>query len=149
MCRAGQFNLSYQSLTSFNARETLRNLKTTNPEFWRELTGGRSEDPVNDDQVVDEDDIEAQAAHYDDDSDLPCDAVIAHVVHGQVPVGTEVRAGHLVSTAAAEAIDYEGKKLDWADDVTFAIGEASSSRAPGKRKVKVNQMYSGTQFWHH
>ena len=38
MCRTGQFNLSYESLTSFNARETLRNLKTMNPEFWAELT---------------------------------------------------------------------------------------------------------------
>ena len=71
MCCAGQFNLSYKSLTSFNARKRLQNLKTMNPKFWAELTAIRSEEPVADGQAVEEDDIDVQAARFDNDSDLP------------------------------------------------------------------------------
>lgn len=38
MCRTGEFNLLYDSLTSFAARDKLRNFKTTNPDLWAELT---------------------------------------------------------------------------------------------------------------
>ena len=105
MCRAGQFNLSYESLTSFSARETFRNLKTMNPEFWAELTAIRSEEPVADGRAVEEDDIDVQAAQFDDDSDLPGETIIAHV-HGCQVDGVEVWGGHLMSTAATETIDY-------------------------------------------
>jgi hypothetical protein len=31
---------------------------------------------------MDEDDTEAADARFNDDSDLPCDAIIEHVIHG-------------------------------------------------------------------
>ena len=37
-CEAAGFNLSYKSLTSFEAREELRQLKEKEPELWHELT---------------------------------------------------------------------------------------------------------------
>jgi len=145
MCHAGQFNLLYESLTSFNAREMLQNLKTMNPEFWAELTAVRLEEPVADSQAVEEDDIDAQAAWFDNDSDLPCETIIAHV-HGCRVDGVEAWGGHLVST---ETINYNGDKLDWADDVATVNSEGSSSRGPGKRKVTANKLYNGDHFWHH
>ncbi|KAF6740974.1 hypothetical protein DFP72DRAFT_750956, partial [Ephemerocybe angulata] len=36
-CVARDWDLSYERLTSHEAKETLRNLRTTNPEFWKEL----------------------------------------------------------------------------------------------------------------
>src|ERR1700722_9196853 len=105
-----------------------------NSEFWAELTAIRSEEPEADGQAVEEDDIDAQAARFNDDSDLPCETIITHV-HGRQVDGVEVRGGHLVSTAATETIDYNGEKPDWADDMATASSEGSLSRGPGKRKV--------------
>ena len=113
-----------------------------------ELTAGRSDEPVANGEVVDKDDVEAEAACFDDNSNLLCDAVIAHVVCGQELTSVKAQEEHLVSTAAMEAIDYKGDRPDWAQDVPIA-GEASSSRATGKRKVTVNKLYNGEQFWHH
>ena len=44
MSRVRQWNLSYGSLTSFEAREKLRTLKTEEPVFWGELTASTTHD---------------------------------------------------------------------------------------------------------
>jgi hypothetical protein len=108
MCHTGEFNLSYQSLTSFTARKKLRNLKSTNPEFWQELTTVAHQ-TIPDGDIIDKDDTEAADARFDDDSDPPCDAIIKHVIHGQQIDSFRDRAGHLASMAAVEAINYEEK----------------------------------------
>jgi hypothetical protein len=102
---------------------------------------------IPDDDIIDEDDAEVADAWFDDDSDLPCDVIIEHVIHGQQIDGVQDRASHLASTAAVEAINYE-EKPDWADKVVASV-EPSSSRGPGKRKLTANTLYSGNQFWHH
>jgi hypothetical protein len=61
MCRTGEFNLSYESLTSYNAHKNLCNMKCTNPEFWAELMVGAPQ-MICDDEVMDEDDVDAAAA---------------------------------------------------------------------------------------
>ena len=58
MCRTGNFNLSYDSLTSYEARQKLRELKTTDPDFSNELiqkTATEAADITNDDMPEDED----------------------------------------------------------------------------------------------
>jgi len=67
-----------------------------NPEFWAELTAIRSEEPVADGRAVEEDDIDVQAAQFNDNSDLPCKMIIAHVYGCQVD-GVEVWGAHLMS----------------------------------------------------
>ena len=42
MCAAGQFNLSYDSLTSYEARRVLRDLPNTDPTFFAEISQPRS-----------------------------------------------------------------------------------------------------------
>jgi hypothetical protein len=124
MCHTGKFDLSYQSLTSFTARKKLCNLKSTNPEFWQELTTVAHQTIPND-NIIDEDDVEAADAQFDDDSDLPCDTIIEHVIHGQQIDGVRDQAGHLASTAAVEAINYK-EKPDWADKVAASVEPSSS-----------------------
>jgi hypothetical protein len=145
MCRTTEFNLSYESLTSFKARENLRNMKITNPEFWAELMAGKRQ-MVREDEVVDEDDVEMAARRFDDDSDLPCDAII-DIVHGQEVVGVRVQNDRVVSTAAVEAVDYEAEKPEWADEIGTSTGPGSRERS--KRKVKANTLYPKKDFWHH
>ena len=80
MCRTRNFNLSYDSLTGFKARQTLRNLKMTDPDFWNKLTQNTAAevaDNSNVDMPEDEDDGEVL---FEDDSDIPCEAIIACVI---------------------------------------------------------------------
>jgi hypothetical protein len=143
MCRTGNFNLSYDSLTSYEARQKLRELKTTDPDFWNELTqktATEAADTTNDDVPEDEDISEPL---FEDDSDLPCDVIIARV-HGSIPTGTtSTPDGNLVSTAVAESLD--------AGDETESLGIAGESSenalGRGKRKVTKNKLYHS--FWRH
>jgi len=87
---------------------------------------------------VEEGGIYVQAAQLNDNSDLPCKMIIAHVHSHQVD-GVKVQGGHLVSTVTMKTIKYNGDKPDWADDMATVNGEGSSSRGPGKRKVTANK----------
>lgn len=154
MCTTGPFNLSHTSLTSFDAREKLRNMKHTNPVFWEELNAGRPAEPVVGESVI-EDDVVAEferdgvvaaLERDEDDSDLSCEVVVASTVTGSIPEGVCKKKGRFASAAAAESIDYEEEVENWA--ITIGV-EEGSSRAAGKRTVKPNPKYSGVQFWQH
>lgn len=43
LCRTGDFNLSYNSLTSRSARQALLDLRSTDPKFYSEITSGAHE----------------------------------------------------------------------------------------------------------
>ena len=144
MCRVRGFNLSYQSLTSFEARERLRSLKSTDPDFYAELSAGRNLGEIKHDEVVQEDDPEIVGiGEVDDDSDLPCKAVIA-IVTGQPPPMKLLTAadGSLASAAQAESLELE---------TTSSSGEISAPEelGVGKRKRTANVLYKSDNFWHH
>ncbi|KAI1782136.1 hypothetical protein LXA43DRAFT_862600, partial [Ganoderma leucocontextum] len=40
LCSAGAFNMSFESLTSLEARQALNELKTSDPAFYAEITSG-------------------------------------------------------------------------------------------------------------
>ncbi|KAG1783144.1 hypothetical protein EV702DRAFT_931796, partial [Suillus placidus] len=44
MCTIRGFNLLFECLVGFQARDRLRNLKNTDPKFWKELTGPSEQD---------------------------------------------------------------------------------------------------------
>lgn len=155
MCKTGNFNLSYESLTSFEAREKIFNLHQTDPKFWSELMAGKTGEPVVGGDV-EEDNMEREAADLDD-SAVDGDDVVANVVLGMVPSGAVVKAGGLglARAAIAESIEYteqmpvdedvsaDEERPEWADG-----GAAESSiRGAGKRKVTGNKYYA--KFWHH
>lgn len=90
MCTTGPFNLSHTSLTSFDARESLRNMKHTDPVFWEELSAGKPAEPVVGESVIEDDVVQVAEFERDgvvaalerdeDDSDLSCDVVVASTV---------------------------------------------------------------------
>ena len=77
MCKAGQFDLSYESLTSREARQALHDLPNTDPAFFAEISKPRSRSqhvaPVLSDDQVAQEDSEDQYGGTDalDDSDVP------------------------------------------------------------------------------
>src|ERR1700679_3769314 len=105
MCRTGKFNMSYESLTSYEARQKLRDLKETDPKFWDQLTQKAALDvdiPANKHIAEDED---ATDPLFEDDSDLPCDEVVANVL-GSQPAGVRLTTfGDMTSTAAAALLE--------------------------------------------
>jgi hypothetical protein len=149
MCRVRGFDLSYESLTGFAAREKLRGLKTNDPEFWKELTGGDSSVEVAN-TVPDlpvEDDVELQECAFDDDSNLPCTVVIANVT-GLGPASSNK---HL-SRAEAETMDFEVERVVEEGNVTnveaVGDGERKVELGRGRRMRKANTLYMHT-FWRH
>ncbi len=82
MCRGGDFNLSYKSLTSRECQEALKNLKKTDPEFYTELTQSDSGEVADIDENINapEDNVEhAGSADYDDDTTIPIKMLVNHV----------------------------------------------------------------------
>lgn len=144
-CAVGNFNLSYASLTSWEARDELRNLKVTNRAFWDEITEyDRPDDVPASDATVQEDVEVEELAGVDvaeDDSDLPTDAVIALVVNGKAPTGVKLSpiSGELASSAIAESSE--------AVDAP-AISEPEELGRGRRRRVQRDlARYNGEHFW--
>jgi hypothetical protein len=135
--------LSYDSLISYEARQKLCNLKTTDPEFWAELT--QRTGPVLEvpgETVVEDDDMTEPL--FEDDSDLPCEMIVASVL-GSGPAGVvSTSNGDMVSTAAAKSIDNTEMEMPNHDcDVDVGVGDLGR----GKRKRTNNKLYDS--FWQH
>jgi hypothetical protein len=148
MCRTGDFNLSYDSLTSYDARQKLCNLKTTDSEFWDELTWKSAMGLIiaNEENIAE--DEENTDLFFEDDSDLPCDAIISTVLRTN-PVGITLNAtGNVVSAAAAESLD--NGKIDemLPNEVTENNDKASETTEMGcrKRKRTSHKLYSTNAF---
>ena len=142
-CAVGDFNLSFESLRSREARDRLRELKVTDRELWDELTAYDRIDPVpGSDTAVPEDKgaEEDTEEGVEDDSNVPLDAVIAHVVGNHSFAGIRIlpESGVLASSGEAE--------LSTADE----NGESSKENlGRGKRKRVKRDLgkYNGEQFW--
>jgi hypothetical protein len=146
MCRTKKWNLSYECLTSYEAREALRKMKTTDPEFWKELTmdalGGTDKDDMGA-----EEDHEIGFELFDDDSDLPGEAIIAHVLEKGSPIGvTSNMQGDLMSAAQAESL--EDDIVEPSNSEPMVVDEPEVLGV-GKRKRKANTLYNSSQFWRH
>jgi hypothetical protein len=150
MCRTGGFNLSYESLTSYEARQKLRDLKMTDPDFWNELTQ-KTIDAVDmaDGNMPEDEDI--SEVPFEDDSDLPCEVIIARVLGSDLgPDVTSMPDGNLMSTAAAESLDRDETKGLSDVGEGNAIPPIDSERnnlGRGKRKITKNKLYDS--FWRH
>jgi hypothetical protein len=166
MSQVKVWNLSYESLTSFEAREKLRGLKTTDPEFWSELTlNTLHKDLPDSNTAIEEDTINApgDVDDYGDDSSISVSTVISEVMKG----GTG-REGGLVPQELAEDEDVEP-----VETIDMAVGHTDSSShamAPavetpglsakrslgdrmderrGKRKRTANKWYALKSFIRH
>jgi hypothetical protein len=110
----------------------LRNLKTTDPEFWDELTQKTRidpEEPLVGEELEDDDILEPQ---FEDDSNLLCNVIVANVL-GSESDGVEANInGDLVSTGMAESLD--NVELPSASGEMSEIGN-SQELGCGKKKV--------------
>jgi hypothetical protein len=135
------FDLSYESLTSHEARKVLRDLPATRPTFFAELANPRRrQSPVlNDDEAIEEDDDT-----YDDteeDSEVPL-AVLLDRIHNPIQQSNGYETdndGRLVSTADAERAFAE-------ESGEVSAEQAEEEKGRGKRKKVANTLYSEDAF---
>lgn len=136
------WNLSYECLSGFKARERLRNMSETDPDFWKELTTKKQDLPMQSEMVPE--DVILLDDGGDDDSDLPVDLVIASIVDNSCPVGVAYRPeGGLMSVADAETLDTELEE----DGRILQDLQEPKALGRGKRVKTKNRQYKA--FWQH
>ena len=121
MCHVKEFNLSYNCLTGYAVRDKLRNLKKTDPEFWKELTAASMPEPTNGNGTFKEDNVDVLSEVFNDDSNLPCNTIIACVTASGLPeTVSSTEDGNWVSVAQAESMDNDGEPSDIPSEVPMA-----------------------------
>jgi hypothetical protein len=140
-------------LTSYAARGALRTLRTTNAEFWGELTRLESNEKhlPKSNEILSED-IEPDTSLEDNDadnSDLSIQTLINVMVKNELPAGVGTRnTGALISIVEAENSDTVDIPLEPVGCVEKIIdGESSIVEGRGRRKKVANKLYE--QFWRH
>ena len=135
-------NLSYESLTSPETRQILRDLPITDSDFFAELTRNRDQGPeLTEDDATLEDNEDPDLDVPSDDSAVPLEAV-QDLVHGLLPIDDAEGAfklgeDGLISAAEAEETlieEVEGAVVD-----TTSVREQDLGR--GKRKKFRNRLY--------
>ena len=139
-----KWNLSYECLTSFEAREALREMKEKDPAFWNKLTTNKVQDlpaekvsGLAEDQIV----TTEEEDEDEDDSDVPIQTLIAMVVGDEMPDGVAARSSSsLMSIRAAESMS--GYPVEEASGETDTVPE---EKGRGKHKKMANRNYG--DFW--
>lgn len=159
MCRTGDFNLSYESLTDpRTTRVRLNNLKASDPQFYAELTSVAYEDnniPTAEGEEFDEDlendpDLDAT---FEDDSNVPLTAVTSLISGSKSPVSVKLSAsGELAVDVEAESNEapVEGSTskrgasgMDGSDESDGGVGPSVfESRGKGKRVITKSKKYN-------
>ena len=104
MCRIGTFNASQASLTSADALAALRNLPISNPTLYKQFTG-ETEDTTT---VELDEPAFFENEEVDDDSDIPMDMILSHVMEEGLGPGFEVNdEGRIERTGVAEDVETE------------------------------------------
>jgi len=139
------FNLSYDSLTGYKARQKLCDLKTTDPDFWAELTQKATVKLiVHPNEVVAEDEDTVDPL-FKDNSDLPCEAIITNITDSSPAGVASTSNGDMMLTAAAESLD--DNEMEIPDDSSMGTGKLDLGC--GKRKRTANKLYNTNSFWRH
>ena len=139
-CEVRQWNLSFDCLTSVAARARLRNLKESDPEFWKELTSSENRVPSESDPQP-EDIVDAEENSVEDDSDVPLGVLIQELTEKKVCKGFAISdMGALVAESEAER--FENTVDNGNDIVDKELGR-------GKRRKHPNRLYNNTTFWCH
>ena len=109
MCKAQEWNLLYECLTGVAVRSRLQELKSTDPEFWKELTTRWSEDIVPPEHVEQpEDKVSTCDTEVDtnNDSDVPISTIIGMMLEGSAPSRYSAQEdGRLMSITDAECAE--------------------------------------------
>jgi len=171
MCRVRGWNLLYESLSSLEAREKLRQLRATDPDFWNELTVKTSHSmlPGPDDNVAEDIiPLETDDDDFGDDSSVGVGAVVFDLVKMGTEDGRKRAGGGLLHDVLAEEDEEEpvsstllvneadsSHTNDSAEDTVGGLTagadneEVMASRGVGKRKQIPNQRYQLKDFMRH
>ncbi|KAF7349508.1 hypothetical protein MSAN_01741200 [Mycena sanguinolenta] len=141
LCQTKEWDLSYECLTSFRAREALRQIKVTDRDFWEELEGGR---------------IRALEEHNEEYPDDPDPMSTSPADDDETLDGCEIssrRVKRATMESAMEPLTSENNRAETLDDVeeddvdVDDNDEPISAEVPGKRTRKPTTRYAG--FWRH
>lgn len=124
-------------------------MKDNDPEFWAELTRQETEDPVDEDAVVPEDTLEDEDGEGDD-SNVPVDELIAHIVEKRTSLSfasSDELNGGLIDNSSAEAIDGNPFLPEGEDTNVERLAPSAGGEGRGKRTRKANTLYG--DFWKH
>jgi hypothetical protein len=138
-------------LESRKTRQALRDLKDRDPEFYKELTNGKSQPNLIQNGVVAEDEeIGAEIEDIDaDDSNVSVNQVINGIVDEQLPDGFTVQtSGVWMPTSIAECSD-EAEIVEKDGLTVKNLKETNEGMGRGKRKRESNRLYSSHAFWRH
>jgi len=142
MCKAGNFDLSFESITSREALALLRETQKTNADTWNKITSSQyrpAEEASDEDTEHDTDNEEPE-----DDIEVPVDVVMAYMCSG----GTVIPEGFVVGSDGALRVDNASEEYN--QEVTEG-DEAETHKeveyGRGKRRAVANQQYDG--FWRH
>lgn len=121
-----QFNLSYESLTSRGARQAILELRTTDPDFYTEITSGRHSRPptwVNDIDNLDESDF------LEGDVDHSVDRIASAVLNAR----TAAEAVHALQVQ--EEADFEE------EDSSAPLLPTPMRAAPSGKALRISSRY--------
>ncbi|TFY79697.1 hypothetical protein EWM64_g4314 [Hericium alpestre] len=155
------FNLSQASLTSTAALQALKNLPTTDPQLWAEISQGRADqlqltdrskpDPSSPDDKDEEQEL-------GDDLSIPTLMLCDHILTGGSTLGrgfVENDKGRLAPVSISEMLDDAAADTDheFTEDTEGAADVEAGPSEPaamgcGKQAKKPNQFYTvGKKFW--
>jgi hypothetical protein len=105
MCRVGDFNGSQASLTSVDVLTALRNLPKSNPALYKQFTG-ETEGTMTVNEPEEPAFFENEV--IDDDSDIPMDVILSHIMEEGIGHGFEAKDdGQIERTGIAEDVESE------------------------------------------
>jgi hypothetical protein len=106
-----------------------------------------------------EEDPHVGVEQFVDDSDLPSEAVVAHVLESDSPMAVQSTAeGDLVSAAHAESLEEDTMEERSRSEEATASSSSSAGASGrneaeelgvGKRKRRPNTLYNSVNFWRH
>ena len=157
MCSVGNWNLSYESVTSREVRQALKDLKHIDPEFWKEISQ-TDDGPEPEGEEIDEAD-NGCCEERGDDSMIPTEVLIEHICNGSGSVGLKTCEGNLVASGMADQITSDSheemsaeKTIESSEinDDEPVVQEMVEELGVGKRKRIPNRLYcKEVGFWKH
>ncbi|KAJ6602902.1 hypothetical protein B0H10DRAFT_1958045 [Mycena sp. CBHHK59/15] len=142
---SGGLDLSYDCMTSFETNERLVNHRNDSPELWDDLHKKSTRDycPGDDEEVAENLEAHQDEEMGEDDSEIPTQEVVQHVVTKKTTKNRKVKAAKGNSVVG---LGSSGEAEDADANISEAEAEVVDEPA-GKRKRRANARYA--DFWRH
>jgi hypothetical protein len=132
--------LSYECLTSYQAREKLRDIATNDQELYRKIIGDKANVP-DEHTALPEDDLDVEI-EYEDDVEVPIKKAVRAFATGTLNDDDDITFGYPGSLQVVT----EAETTMEVDEVGMVTIEQEGR---GKRLKKKNKLYDIQQFCRH